>query len=126
MTMSSPSRLVSLSIVGEQLLAHCALMTDRSLDADFIDTVLPEAPEADRDALHEYYLMRRRHPSFSPGQPTANNHGAVEKVWRAKITTPIRPADRRCEVCDRPLSGHADRRTCGQRCRKTLSRRSEL
>ena len=43
--LSSRSRPVSLSIDGEQLLAHCALMTDRSLAADFIDTVLPEARE---------------------------------------------------------------------------------
>jgi hypothetical protein len=111
----------------EQLLAHCALMTDRSLKDDFVDTVLPEAREpADREALHEYYLMRRRHPSFRPGSATANNHGEVVKAWRAKITTPVGPADRRCEVCNRAFRGRADRRTCGQRCRKALSRASEL
>jgi hypothetical protein len=91
------------------LLKHCEKhMPDAALRADFQDCVLPEAKDDHaREVLQDYYNRRRRHRSFQPGSFTHNNH--IEAL--ATVAG-------RCEVCGKPARG----RTCGARCRKTLSR----
>lgn len=117
----------------DQLVDHCAAMSDRALRGDFAECVLDEARTGgDREQLAAYYRARTKHPTFKPGSWTANNHRAVVAAWRAgaagtraaaaKATAPAA----RCEHCGRDLPKGSRAVTCSARCRKARSRAAKV
>jgi hypothetical protein len=113
----------------DQLVEHCAGMGDRALRHDFAECVFGEGrTEADREQLAAYYRARTGHPTFKPGSWTANNHRAVIAAWRAGVDGQKAAAARaaatarRCKHCGRDLRKGSRAATCGDRCRKALSR----
>jgi hypothetical protein len=110
------------------------------------------ASDADRELINQYVALRKASPEFNPrsweggcpdtcdGDPhrvscQAKSHRAIAAEWQrvraaARNIAVIKPdvvIELTCVVCGRSFTAkRADAKTCRPRCRKTLSRRSNV
>lgn len=82
------------------LVTHMAkFYSDGILAHDFDAVIAAASSGVDRDIVTAYRQLRRTAPGWAPGSYRANNHGAIDPIMLAALTTP-----RHCRGCGKSFA----------------------